>query len=77
MSSFRAHLSSPSLRSSPAPPDPFHPPRPPIIPQERDELATKLRQELSISNDDHTRIREKLSEDERVKNMREGYRQRG
>jgi len=44
--------------------------------KERDELATKLRAELSISNDDHTRIREKLSEDERVKNMREGYRQR-
>ena len=44
--------------------------------QERDELATKLRQELRISNDDHTRIREKLSEDERVKTMREGWRQR-
>jgi len=43
---------------------------------ERDELATKLRQELRISNDDHTRIREKLSEDERVKTMREGWRQR-
>ena len=69
---------SPLLPSGPPrpSPDPFHPPRPPIIPQERDELATKLRQELSISNDDHTRIREKLSEDERVKNMREGYRQR-
>ena len=32
-----------------------------IIPQERDELATKLRQELSISNDDHTRIWERSS----------------
>ena len=60
----------------PGPPLTLPPPRSPIIPQERDELATKLRQELNITNEDHTRIREKLSEDERVKNMREGYRQR-
>ncbi len=38
--------------------------------QERDDLATKLRQELNISNDDHTRIREKLSDDERIKTIR-------
>lgn len=37
---------------------------------ERDDLATKLRQELNISNDDHTRIREKLSDDERIKTIR-------
>jgi hypothetical protein len=43
----------------------------PALPsQERDDLATKLRQELNISNDDHTRIREKLSDDERIKTIR-------
>ena len=74
------HFISPPLLSFPpvlpGPPLTLPPPRSPIIPQERDELATKLRQELNITNEDHTRIREKLSEDERVKNMREGYRQR-
>jgi hypothetical protein len=38
--------------------------------QERDDLATKLRRELNINNEDHTKIKEKLSDDERIKNLR-------
>jgi len=43
---------------------------------ERDDLCTKLRRELHISNDDHMLIKEKLTEDDRVRNMREAWTQR-